>query len=390
DSPPVYIINLSLPPELRYVQVAKDHFDLITSLTVQFDELVERAGLPKALMHFLARTFLRRLHSNEQTRELRGIQNVTGVPMYLLVAYNVLLDLLMGCTSGGVTVREPCSGGGRGKLGRKKMMHFRMLDWDMDPLRQAVVQFDFTARKGGPVIARVINYVGYVGVLTGVRVGLSASLNFRPYKNNLETEFKRVWMRSFWHILLVLTGFRPSISSRLRDLFIPRTRHQGLFGRISRAAMPSQNLTDVAQDFSSMKSSSCYLVFCDGSETLLLEKDHNTAKAMRSDSFIAVTNHDVSYDDAATVEAKQIAVASTSLLGTGMEEILAESAGRKEVLTRKWTRHAHKSRSRASGLWLKVEDVQEWISEYPVTNEQTHFATIMDPTEGNIVWTRRY
>jgi len=33
------------------------------------------------------------------------------------------------------------------------------------------------------VIASTIGYVGFVGALTGVRKGLSVSLNFRPYHN---------------------------------------------------------------------------------------------------------------------------------------------------------------------------------------------------------------
>jgi hypothetical protein len=39
----------------------------------------------------------------------------------------------------------------------------------MDLLRQIVVQLDFVARDGGPVVARSVTYLGFVGVLTGVR-----------------------------------------------------------------------------------------------------------------------------------------------------------------------------------------------------------------------------
>jgi hypothetical protein len=34
-----------------------------------------------------------------------------------------------------------------------------------------VVQLEFVERAGGPVVARSVTYVGFVGILTGVRYG---------------------------------------------------------------------------------------------------------------------------------------------------------------------------------------------------------------------------
>jgi hypothetical protein len=39
----------------------------------------------------------------------------------------------------------------------------------MDVLRKVVVQLEFVNEPGGEVIAKSITYVGFVGVLTGVR-----------------------------------------------------------------------------------------------------------------------------------------------------------------------------------------------------------------------------
>lgn len=50
--------------------------------------------------------------------------------MHLLVAFNVLLDLFMGCTSGGAKLSV-----------EDRMLHFRTLDWGMDPLRKVIVQY---------------------------------------------------------------------------------------------------------------------------------------------------------------------------------------------------------------------------------------------------------
>jgi hypothetical protein len=161
--PPKHTIDLSLPPEQRYVALTREYRECLSRLPPLFDEVAASNPLgigPRTLAR-VARALLRRLHDAEQTAELRGIAEASGVEMWLLVAFNVLLDLFMGCTSGGARVR------GRGAASR--MVHFRTLDWGMDALRLVVVQLEFVERPGGPVIARSVTYVGFVGILTGVR-----------------------------------------------------------------------------------------------------------------------------------------------------------------------------------------------------------------------------
>ena len=165
DIPPKYRIDLSLPPRERYKAIANDYKHEVQALVGLFDELLESiTSMHKFYtrgIKRLSRFLLRRVYSKEETEELRGIHDVTGVEMYLLIAFNVLLDCLMGCSSGGVRVRH-------GSLG-SKMIHFRTLDWDMDPLRKVVVQLEFVNGLQRDVIARSITYVGFVGILTGVR-----------------------------------------------------------------------------------------------------------------------------------------------------------------------------------------------------------------------------
>jgi hypothetical protein len=162
DTPPTYTIDLSLPPVQRYVEVAKDFKHNLIELIQLFDEVVLNSGtrIPLSTVKSVAKLFLRRVHSNEQTEELRGISKAIGVEMYLLVSFNTLLDLFMGCTSGGVRVGDDDG---------VRMMHFRTLDWAMDVLRKVVVMFEFVERPKGKIVARTVSYVGFVGVLTGVR-----------------------------------------------------------------------------------------------------------------------------------------------------------------------------------------------------------------------------
>jgi hypothetical protein len=165
---PVYKIDLDLPPRQRYVQLATDFGPKMRALVPLLDEVLEWL-LPFKFLRlsfkFLASVLLRRVHSEDETEELRGMSDVTKVDMFVFVALNVLLDSMLGCTSGAVLVGED-----RRKI--PTMMHFRTLDWGMDGLRNLLVHLEFVRSKSHEpkkVIARSITYAGFVGVLTGVR-----------------------------------------------------------------------------------------------------------------------------------------------------------------------------------------------------------------------------
>ena len=156
DEPPRYTIDLSLPPRKRYQHVVADFQPQIATLPILFDEVVKdlRANISVERVRWLARLLLRRVYNKEENEELRGIQETTGVEMYLLVAFNVLLDLFMGCTSGAVRV------GGDDK--NAKMLHFRTLDWGMDALRKVIVHLDFVENPGGEIIVRIFGIHVYL------------------------------------------------------------------------------------------------------------------------------------------------------------------------------------------------------------------------------------
>lgn len=178
DSIPTYQIDLSLPPEERYLLLAKDFSTRMQEVVPLFDEVLETLvsyAILRHLIHFLARFFLRRLYCSEETRELQSIAQAANVDLYYLVALNVGLDGLLGCTSGGVVVK-PSSG--KEKERGERMMHFRTLDWEMDKLRRLVVVLEFVRSADDPevVVARSVTYAGFLGVLTGVRYAINPSL----------------------------------------------------------------------------------------------------------------------------------------------------------------------------------------------------------------------
>jgi hypothetical protein len=394
--PPIYTIDLSLPPRQRYAVVVSEYLMQIRVLPSLFDNLIDSVRLPKSLIHFIARMLLRKVFSKEQTEELRGISETADIPMYLLVAYNVLLDLFMGCTSGGAQVH--CTDNDE-----STMMHFRTLDWDMPELRDVVVQFDYVARPGGDVIARTIGYVGFVGVLTGLRKELSVSMNFRPYHDNDMSMLAN--LKFYYQQFAVLLGLQPSLASIMRDFVLPRNTHIANSLKKEKEAQPHFGYDDITTKLPHLPSTAAYLIFCTPNQTVLLEKDRKEAKVMISSEFWTTTNHDILYEqqqDADDAHAAHAAYAKTAFGGLGMKEVVEESIERKKCLVDKWEawnrRHGRRYTKRrirrnSDGTIDKsvpLEELKQWMVEAPISNVQTHFACIMDPKEGVFRWTRTY
>lgn len=383
----------------------------MSDLTGLFDALLIDLAVPErwiSSVNRLSRLLLRRVYDNVQNEELQGISEETGVPMYLLVAFNVILDLLMGCTSGGVRTSST-----KGQLNDKtKMMHFRTLDWTMDPLRKVVVQLDFVrSRSSTPerILASSITYVGFIGVLTGVRKGLSMSLNFRGLHDNSS---RTAQFRFYFHHLLVLLGRRPSIATYLRRLLldehqedVPRSGADKV--EVSGEQQPDSpsQLQDIYTSISICHTTAVYIIFSDGHTTICIDKDFSTATMRQSSNFIVTTNHDVVEHEGEqrenVVAAK--AVQSAARNAAGFQEFLDESVERHECISKKWKQQLlrEQAKARRRGYALNLEEAAaatsimakkaiEWTCAYSTTNESTHYAVLMDPKEGEIAWCLAY
>lgn len=421
--PPKFTIDLSLPPEQRYLHIVRHILPQIRDAELEglFNSLVADmvpAPVGRAV-RILARLILRRVHSAEETAELRGIARATGLPMYLLVAFNVLLDLLLGCTSGGVRAEEgQGQGQGRSGSGRRddgsrsakpttsRMVHFRTLDWAMDPLRHLVVELDYVRRAGGAVVATSVTYFGYVGVLTGVREGLSMSLNFRPY-HDASTRWKEFAFR--WNQLLVITAWRPSISSVLRSYLIPsepqptrtawlqvwRWAGNGSSKEKSRDAAEDErpNMPHILAELSCSPSTSAYLVFCTPQAAYLVEKDNRSAAVRTSDTFLTAYNHDFADADDETALAAATRDLALHEPGTGMSIIVGSSVDRKrrvDEIVREGVARRRKGRREGSGGAVGMDDVLAIVEDSCISNDETHYAVVMDPCNGKVLWRRVY
>ncbi|OJJ63067.1 hypothetical protein ASPSYDRAFT_86711 [Aspergillus sydowii CBS 593.65] len=450
ETPPIHRINLSLPPAERYSALARLYRPQLCALTSLFDDLVlglfPESYFPR--IKSLARLFLRRVYDGEETQELRGIADATGIEMYLVVALNVLLDLLMGCTSGAALSSPSSSPSSLSPTGEQangeeenRMLHFRTLDWDMPALRHLVVKLEFVADdiEDSPVLATNITYVGFVGVLTGVRQGLSVSLNFRP-NHDASSWVKQA--KFYGSHLLVLLGFKRSIASVLRHVIIPSTtKKQARFSWLRpqgrKEAAHQLSLSDAVSRIIRMPSTACYLILCDGREAYVLEKDYKTTTVESSSSFIVATNSDRGADPQALDPSTQQEHRGASLT-TGepiaMVDLIKDSIERRACMQAHWdkkvsearqaSRHALQAaqarrdplrRTRSSQrqtttvsssaaiataasddtlpdaeVTATLDEIVAWTTQFPTTNEMTHFSAVMDPVKGSVAWVRRY
>jgi hypothetical protein len=280
------------------------------------------------------------------------------------------------------------------------MVHFRTLDWGMPSLRRVLVHLDFVLEPHGEVVASSITYAGLVGVLTGVRKGLSLSLNFRGVHDESHSLVGN--LRYCGHLGMVLLGLRPSVSSLLRSYLVPRAHDKDNDYADGVAGLPSYE--DIVREMSCrdepVVSTACYLCFSSGYETTVIEKDLRTARLSSNTKFIVVTNADADVrQDGNGTRANAIADRTTSP-ATALDELIEDANERKacaEQNYRKLLRRRSRSSRRGgnpdegsrSTLRLPLlQDIVELVQTYPTTNECTHFAAVMDPLAGEFSWCR--
>lgn len=406
---PSFTVDLSVRPRDRYAHIVPELLPHIrrAKLTDLFDDLISQI-VPGLLVGTLVKKsaplLLRRVYDEDENAEIAGIAAATELPMYLLVAFNVLLDLLLGCTSGGVRVEEPEGRSSSQSKWKSHMVHFRTLDWGMDPLRELVVELNYVRSPGGPVVATTVGYFGYVGVLTGVRKGLSMSLNFRP-RHDDSTFRKRLEFRA--HQLGVILGLRPSISSVLRRYLLnePREcrRHRSRgqtqkedaddaeTGSREREKPPpaSFDIKTIISELSGSPSTSAYLIFCTPHSVFSIEKDNHKAFVRTADEFLATYNHDASDEGD-----PQALVQAARSQPTGMEEIVEYSTDRKRALDKIYKRCIKRRRQKLGrpGDAVGLDDVFDFLNDKDrwIINDETHYAVIMDPKKGEVLWKRAF
>ena len=212
------------------------------------------------------------------------------------------------------------------------------------------------------------------------------SLNFRPYHAN-ETLRQRLSFR--WNQAMVIFGYRQSISSTLRNILLDDSTEslRQLEGSVSDGYVQK-----VLKKLTASDSTSAYLIFCQPERVYIVEKDHRRAKVRDSDTFLTAYNHDLK-DEEDPSRLEQAAAELESMDDAlGMAELVGLSLDRKECLEKMWTKRSLvcQRRYKQSRDVVTQADVIKFLEHDEISNDETHYAVIMDPKEGKVVWRKMY
>jgi hypothetical protein len=154
------------------------------------------------------------------------------------------------------------------------------------------------------------------------------------------------------------------------------------WGTFRSKPQPLPTYAALLQRVPSIPTTSCYLTLSDGQETCVIEKDRVTAILRTSRSFISVTNHDVSTEE--TTRNTKIAANAPA----EMRDILDDSYERRDELEKRYKKLCDRKKylpgASEEDVAIELKHVERLVLKYPTSNECTHFAAIMDPTECDI------
>ncbi|KAL1890940.1 hypothetical protein Sste5346_007937 [Sporothrix stenoceras] len=366
------------------------------------------------------RSIIQRVYDDEEQAEIEGIAEAMEVPIHLLVALNVMVDMMMGCSTMGL--KTVC-----GEEGKINMLHLRIMDWHMPRLRRLMVELSYVRQPGGPVIASSLSYLGYVGVFTGVRPGLSMSINFRAHHGRYCVKQRMAYHK---HQLQVMMGKRRSLSSYMRQILLAsdavldqqlmeeyEDEEEDLkeYGGDDKTIleetedspfnMPILDYIQSPDGLCGISSTAAYLTFCTPETVIISEKDHRQAEVFSDNTALAVCNHDRADVHPAPGGNGRLELVDKSLQGQrrnyfhlSMNRQVALETMRKRALEAKERRRMQRNQdgnmaslaTANSSQAINFSDVVT-ISQHPIVcHEDTHYIAIMDPARGRIVWRMGY
>mmetsp|Transcript_32637 Transcript_32637/g.52513 ORF Transcript_32637/g.52513 Transcript_32637/m.52513 type:complete len:422 (-) Transcript_32637:186-1451(-) len=180
------VVDLDLPAAQRWQQAVRPAAEAIRTMIQHFKGFVGLVSQDLFKLIEDAESFKRIGESVLQAMgdyglEIRGIANATGIPLQDLLFYNIMYEIEGGCTS--IIAQDP-----QGKLVHGRNLDFGLLfgiDWKKRPdwrltedLRPLLRNVRFV--RGGQVLFQSTVFLGYVGLLTGVKEGaFSITVNTR-------------------------------------------------------------------------------------------------------------------------------------------------------------------------------------------------------------------
>lgn len=163
----VYTIDLDQPPSERWVALARQFQAQLSEVVKWVKTKIPRLALP---VFELIGDYLEKHLPASYAAEIKSIAAATGHTPAELFILNTYYDVMTSCTS---IVAAHSNG---------TVFHGRNLDYGIPGLQNITADILFT--KGGKLLYRGTTYVGYVGLLTGLRPGaFSVSIDARHTKN---------------------------------------------------------------------------------------------------------------------------------------------------------------------------------------------------------------
>ncbi|XP_055333052.1 acid ceramidase-like [Paramacrobiotus metropolitanus] len=167
---PTYQINLDLPGEKRWTELATDKAQEMRDLIAVIKSLVN--SFSGGLIIDIVDRDLPKLMSglpDIAVAEMTGIAQASGVPLGEVYLYNLFYEFNALCTS--IVSEDPS-----GEIYHARNMDFGLfMGWDVhndtwlltEKLRPLVVNVEFT--KNNQTVFKGVNFVGYIGIITGMK-----------------------------------------------------------------------------------------------------------------------------------------------------------------------------------------------------------------------------
>ena len=175
-----FVLDLDTPPKARWAAVASAYRSRFAALVERNAKLIRALSMVEA---FVPGKLLRTCLPADQQAEIRALADLLQQPRRLLnrlqlvyeaftLSGNAFLTGVAGGLCGCTAALVECDGG--------VVVHGRTLDWSwLEGLEELLI--DLEVRREGRLLYQCTSIVGFVGVLTGMRVnsGFSLSLNHR-------------------------------------------------------------------------------------------------------------------------------------------------------------------------------------------------------------------
>lgn len=181
-SVPKYIINLDLPPEKRWIYIIKQYREQILCVYKKMDKML--ASVTGSFGLWITQKTIN-LFGNKPLYyyELKSIANELNIPVNKIIIMQLCYECFSACTSIIIDDKDKLS----------HPLHIRTMDWDDTFLRPLTINVKFV--KNGNLLFEGTTWVGYVGILTGVRPNVgSVSINYRRTKDG------NIW-HNIWNTL---------------------------------------------------------------------------------------------------------------------------------------------------------------------------------------------